>query len=108
MAADTMIRIAQIVSLARAAASAARTVREIAEPVREAVLEAVLDGDIDADEAAEIGRIAGVEALEALNGLRAERGRVLVLGRYSPEARAEAAGYAGALVGVLVVGRDEG
>lgn len=96
----------QLLSVARAAAAAIRAIRELADPVRAAVQEALLDdGEIDSDEAAEIGRLAAIEALDQINARRSAADRPLLLGRYAPDSRSEAAGYAGALIGVLVVGR---
>ena len=98
--------ISQALSVARAAAAAIRTIRELVDPVRSAVAVALEDdGAIDLDEAAEIGRLAAVQALGELNERRAAADRALLLERYSPEAREAAAGYAGALIGALAIGR---
>lgn len=95
-----------VISTARAAAAAGRIVRELIDPVREAVSSALDDGAIDLDEAAEIGRLAAVQALGELNERRAAADRILILERYSPEAREAAAGHAGALIGALAIGRS--
>lgn len=96
-----------VISTARAAAAAGRIVRELIDPVRDAVSSALDDdGAIDLDEAAEIGRLAAVQALGELNERRAAADRILILERYSPEAREAAAGHAGALIGALAIGRS--